>query len=82
MFAGPVERPVLLVCTRESVSRPWDLWSQRWLEGTGITGRGYAVQAVAAATDAEGLMMALQGEDRCDLVRLPHALLDAGRGRE
>ncbi|WP_255303641.1 AAA family ATPase [Streptomyces sp. F-7] len=80
VFAGPVEQPVLLVCTRESVSRPWDLWSQRWLEGTGITGRGYAVQAVAAATDAEGLVMALQGEDRCDLVRLPHALLGAGTG--
>lgn len=82
VFAGPVEEPVLLVCTRESVSRPWDVWSQRWLDGTGITDRGYAVHAVATATDAEGLVMALQGEDRCDLIRLPHAFLGARTGGE
>ncbi|MET8894799.1 peptidase C14 caspase catalytic subunit p20 [Streptomyces albogriseolus] len=82
VFAGPVEQPVLLVCTRESVSRPWDLWSQRWLDGTGITSRGYAVHAVATATDAEGLVMALQGEDRCDLIRLPHAFLGTRTGGE
>ncbi|MGW4765037.1 peptidase C14 caspase catalytic subunit p20 [Streptomyces pseudogriseolus] len=82
VFAGPAEQPVLLVCTPESVSRAWDLWSQRWLDGTRVTDRGYAVHAVATAADAEGLVMALQGEDRCDLIRLPHTFLGAGTGGE
>ncbi|MFF9677831.1 hypothetical protein ACF1GS_40170, partial [Streptomyces eurythermus] len=82
VFAGPAKQPVLLVCTPESVSRAWDLWSQRWLDGTGVTDRGYAVHAVATAADAKGLVMALQGEDRCDLIRLPHTFLGAGTGGE
>ncbi len=48
----------------------------------GVTDRGYAVHAVATAADAKGLVMALQGEDRCDLIRLPHTFLGAGTGGE
>ncbi|KOV76565.1 peptidase C14 caspase catalytic subunit p20 [Streptomyces sp. NRRL WC-3723] len=82
VFAGPAERPALLLCTPQTVSRAWDVWSQEWLNGPGIPARGYAVHAVGTAMDAEGLVMALQGEDRCDLIRLPHTLLGSGTGGE
>ncbi|MBT2412430.1 peptidase C14 caspase catalytic subunit p20 [Streptomyces sp. ISL-12] len=78
MFAGPVERPVLLLCAPQAVSRAWDVWSRQWLAGPGIPTRGYDVHAVRAAMDPEGLVMALQGEDRCDLIRLPHTFFGAG----
>ncbi|MFI6121646.1 peptidase C14 caspase catalytic subunit p20 [Streptomyces sp. NPDC051064] len=78
VFAGPVERPVLLLCTPERVSRAWDVWSRKWLDGPGIPTRGYEVHAVRTAMDPEGLVMALQGEDRCDLIRLPHTFFGAG----
>ncbi len=80
VFAGPVERPVLLLCTPRTVSRAWDVWSREWLDGPGIPGRGYDVHAVRTAMDPEGLVMALQGEDRCDLIRLPHMFSGAGTG--
>ncbi|WDN56337.1 peptidase C14 caspase catalytic subunit p20 [Streptomyces clavuligerus] len=78
VFAGPVERPVLLLCTPEAVPRAWDVWSRVWLDGPGIPGRGYAVHAVRSAMDPEGLVLALQGEDRCDLLRLPYTYFSAG----
>jgi hypothetical protein len=78
VFAGPVERPVLLLCMPETVSRAWDVWSREWLDGPGIPTRGYDVHVVRTAMDPEGLVMALQGEDRCDLIRLPHTFFDAG----
>ncbi|MEV7864183.1 peptidase C14 caspase catalytic subunit p20 [Streptomyces hirsutus] len=78
VFAGPVERPVLLLCMPEAVSRAWDVWSREWLAGPGIPTRGYGVHAVRTAMDPEGLVMALQGEDRCDLIRLPHTFFGAG----
>jgi hypothetical protein len=78
VFAGPVERPVLLLCMPETVSRAWDVWSRAWLDGPGIAPRGYDVHAVRAAMDPEGLVVALQGMDRCDLIRLPHAFFGAG----
>ncbi|MDX3095217.1 peptidase C14 caspase catalytic subunit p20 [Streptomyces sp. ME19-03-3] len=78
VFAGPVERPVLLLCTAQTVSRAWDLWSRTWLGGPGIPARGYTVYAVRTATDPEGLVMALQGENRCDLIRLPHTFFGTG----
>ncbi|MCW1099996.1 peptidase C14 caspase catalytic subunit p20 [Streptomyces sp. RS2] len=78
VFAGPVERPVLLLCMPETVSRAWDLWSRRWLDGPGIAPRGYGVHAVRTAMDPEGVVVALQGEDRCDLIRLPHAFFGTG----
>ncbi|MFC9059693.1 peptidase C14 caspase catalytic subunit p20, partial [Streptomyces sp. NPDC057074] len=82
VFAGPVERPVLLLCTAQTVSRAWDLWSRTWLGGPGIPARGYTVHAVRTATDPEGLVMALQGENRCDLIRLPHTFFGTGRRGE
>ncbi|WP_381561316.1 peptidase C14 caspase catalytic subunit p20 [Streptomyces eurythermus] len=78
VFAGPVERPVLLLCMPEKVSRAWDVWSREWLDWRGIPTRGYDVHAVRTAMDPEGLVMALQGEDRCDLIRLPHTFFGAG----
>ncbi|OMI35330.1 ATP-binding protein [Streptomyces sparsogenes] len=78
VFAGPVERPVLLLCMPETVSRPWDVWSRAWLDGPGIPTRGYDVHALRTAMAPEGLVMALQGEDRCDLIRLPHTYFGAG----
>ncbi|MFJ7957712.1 AAA family ATPase [Streptomyces sp. NPDC096319] len=78
VFAGPVERPVLLLCMPRSVSRAWDVWSRRWLDGPGIPTRGYDVHAVRTARDPEGLVMALQGEDRCDLIRLPRTFFGDG----
>ncbi|MFI1659403.1 peptidase C14 caspase catalytic subunit p20 [Streptomyces sp. NPDC020472] len=78
VFAGPVERPVLLLCTPGTVSRAWDVWSREWTDGPGIPTRGYDVHAVRTAMDPEGLVMALQGEDRCDLIRLPHTFFGAG----
>ncbi|GEC08514.1 hypothetical protein SSP24_61690 [Streptomyces spinoverrucosus] len=78
VFAGPVEQPVLLLCMPEAVSRAWDVWSREWLDGPGIPTRGYDVHAVRTAMDPEGLVVALQGEDRCDLIRLPHAFFGAG----
>ena len=82
VFAGPVERPVLLLCTAQTVSRAWDLWSRTWLGGPGIPARGYTVYAVRTATDPEGLVMALQGENRCDLIRLSHTFFGTGARRE
>ncbi|MEU6624013.1 peptidase C14 caspase catalytic subunit p20 [Streptomyces litmocidini] len=78
VFAGPVERPLLLLCMPEAVSRAWDVWSRQWLDGPGIPTRGYDVHAVRTAMDPEGLVMALQGEDRCDLIRLPHTFSGTG----
>ncbi|MQY16168.1 hypothetical protein SRB5_63620 [Streptomyces sp. RB5] len=80
VFVGPVERPVLLLCTPETVHRAWDLWSRTWLEGPAIPTRGYTVHAVRTAMDPEGLVIALQGEDRCDLIRLPHTFFGAKHG--
>ncbi|MGW4705267.1 peptidase C14 caspase catalytic subunit p20, partial [Streptomyces sp. NPDC004285] len=80
VFAGPVERPVLLLCMPDAVSRAWDVWSRRWLDGPGIPTRGYDVHAVRTAMDPEGLVMALQGEDRCDLIRLPRTYFGDGTG--
>lgn len=70
-FAGPPERPVLLVCDERTAPRVWDVVSRRWSHGPGVPWRGYTVHAVDAALDPEGLVVALQGNDRCDLIRLP-----------
>ncbi|MEU3250267.1 peptidase C14 caspase catalytic subunit p20 [Streptomyces sp. NPDC006997] len=78
VFAGPPERPVLLVCDERAAPRVWDVRTRAWLHGPGVPWRGYAVHATAAAPDPEGLVVALQGNDRCDLIRLPHAFF-AGR---
>ncbi|SEE25138.1 WD40 repeat [Streptomyces misionensis] len=78
VFAGPVERPVLLLCSPETVSRAWDVWTREWLHGPEIPTRGYDVHAVRTAMDPEGLVMALQGEDRCDLIRLPRTFFGTG----
>ncbi|MFE2546815.1 peptidase C14 caspase catalytic subunit p20 [Actinacidiphila glaucinigra] len=77
VFAGPVERPVLLLCTERTISHGWDVWSKRWLDGPGIPSRGYVIRAVDTAADPEGLVMALQGQDRCDLIRLPRPFFAA-----
>nr|WTA00155.1 peptidase C14 caspase catalytic subunit p20 [Streptomyces sp. NBC_00857] len=77
VFAGPVERPVLLLCTGRTISPAWDVWSRTWLDGPGIPSRGYDVQAVDTAPDPEGLVVALQGKDRCDLIRLPRTFFAA-----
>ncbi|WP_329620015.1 peptidase C14 caspase catalytic subunit p20 [Streptomyces sp. NBC_01255] len=69
-FAGPPEHPVLLVCDERTV-RVWDVAARRWLHEPGVPWRGYTVHAVDAALDPEGLVVALQGSDRCDLIRLP-----------
>ncbi|MEU9335583.1 peptidase C14 caspase catalytic subunit p20 [Streptomyces sp. NPDC048290] len=79
VFAGDVERPVLLLCAPRTISRAWDVWSRRWLTGPGVPSRGYDVQAVAAAPDPEGLVLALQGNDRCDLIRLSPAYFGTGQ---
>ncbi|WP_314616963.1 peptidase C14 caspase catalytic subunit p20 [Streptomyces stackebrandtii] len=81
VFAGPVERPVLLLCMPGAVSRAWDVWSREWLHGPGIPSRGYGVHAVGTAMDPEGLVVALQGQDRCDLIRLPRTFFGAGTWR-
>ncbi len=73
-FAGPPERPVLLVCDERTAPRAWDVATRRWLHEWGVPWRGYAVHAVDAAQDPEGLVVALQGNDRCDLIRLPQAV--------
>lgn len=70
-FAGPPEHPVLLVCDERTAPRVWDVTARRWLSEQGVPWRGYTVHAVDAAPDAEGLVVALQGSDRCDLIRLP-----------
>lgn len=72
VFAGPPERPVLLVADERTAPRVRDLRAGTWLHGEGVPWRGYAVHAMDAAPDPEGLLVALQGNDRCDLVRLPH----------
>lgn len=74
-FAGPPERPVLLVCDERTALRVWDVTTRRWLHGQTVPWRGYTVHAVDAALDATGLVVALQGRDRCDLIRLPGPLL-------
>ncbi|MFD0314128.1 NACHT domain-containing protein [Streptomyces flavalbus] len=73
VFAGPPERPVLLVSDDRMAPRVWDVRARTWLHAPGVPWRGYAVHATAAAPDPEGLVVALQGNDRCDLIRLPHA---------
>ncbi|MEU5510238.1 peptidase C14 caspase catalytic subunit p20 [Streptomyces fungicidicus] len=73
VFAGPPERPVLLVCGEWTAPRVWDVRARAWLQGEGVPWRGYTVHAVDAAPDPRGLVVALQGNDRCDLIRLPHA---------
>ncbi|MFF5155055.1 peptidase C14 caspase catalytic subunit p20 [Streptomyces sp. NPDC000348] len=73
VFAGPVERPVLLVCDAWTAPRVWDVRARTWLHGEGVPWRGYTVHAADAAPDPRGLVVALQGNDRCDLIRLPHA---------
>ncbi|MFC8392736.1 peptidase C14 caspase catalytic subunit p20 [Streptomyces sp. NPDC057238] len=78
VFAGPAERPLLLVCDEWTAPRVWDVRARAWLHGEGVPWRGYAVHAVDAAPDAEGLVVALQGNDRCDLIRLPHAFFAPG----
>ncbi|MGW1542135.1 peptidase C14 caspase catalytic subunit p20 [Streptomyces sp. NPDC002309] len=70
-FAGSPERPVLLVCDERTALRAWDVAARRWLHEDGVPWRGYGVLAVDAALDPEGLVVALQGNDRCDLIRLP-----------
>lgn len=78
VFAGPVERPVLLVCDTWTAPRVWDVRARTWLHGEGVPWRGYTVHAADAAPDPEGLVVALQGNDRCDLIRLPHAFFEPG----
>ncbi|MFJ5546612.1 peptidase C14 caspase catalytic subunit p20 [Streptomyces sp. NPDC093225] len=73
VFAGPPERPLLLVCDERRAPGVWDVRAQTWLHGDGVPPRGYAVRAADAAADGEGLVVALQGDHRCDLIRLPHA---------
>ncbi|MET8831733.1 peptidase C14 caspase catalytic subunit p20 [Streptomyces sp. NPDC004610] len=82
LFAGPVERPVLLLCDERTISPAWDVWSGNWLDGPGIPSRGYDVHAVDTAPDGEGLVVALQGRDRCDLIRLPDSFFTTVPGRE
>lgn len=80
VFAGRPERPVLLVCDERSAPRVRDVRAGTWLHGEGVPWRGYAVHAVDAAPDPEGLVVALQGNDRCDLVRLPHTFFEPEAG--
>ncbi|WP_449473480.1 peptidase C14 caspase catalytic subunit p20 [Streptomyces tanashiensis] len=72
-FAGPPERPLLLVCGERTALRIWDVTARGWLHEQGVPWRGYTVHAVDAALDPAGLVVALQGMDRCDLIRLPGA---------
>ncbi|MFE7412589.1 peptidase C14 caspase catalytic subunit p20 [Streptomyces laurentii] len=72
-FAGSPEHPLLLVSGERAALRVWDVRAKAWLHGHGVPWRGYAVHTMDAARDPEGLVVALQGNDRCDLVRLPHA---------
>ncbi|MGW0139145.1 peptidase C14 caspase catalytic subunit p20 [Streptomyces calvus] len=78
VFAGPAERPVLLVCDSWTAPRVWDVRGRTWLHGEGVPWRGYAVHAAAAAPDPQGVVVALQGNDRCDLIRLPHTFFEPG----
>ncbi|MFE6283749.1 peptidase C14 caspase catalytic subunit p20 [Streptomyces sp. NPDC057877] len=77
VFAGPPERPTLLVCDERTAPRVWDVRARTWLHGRGVPWRGYEVHATDAAPDPEGLVVALQGNDRCDLIRLPHAFFES-----
>ncbi|MFF1510103.1 peptidase C14 caspase catalytic subunit p20 [Streptomyces sp. NPDC058326] len=79
VFAGPPERPLLLVCDERRAPGLWDVRSKAWLDGeAAVPPRGYAVRAADAAVDPRGLVVALQGDHRCDLIRLPHAFFDRG----
>ncbi|MFE4369095.1 peptidase C14 caspase catalytic subunit p20 [Streptomyces sp. NPDC056835] len=73
VFRGAPDRPLLLVCDERGAPAVWDPRDERWLHGDGVPLRGYAVRAADAAPDPEGLVVALRGENRCDLIRLPHA---------
>ncbi|WP_212910334.1 peptidase C14 caspase catalytic subunit p20 [Streptomyces sp. TS71-3] len=73
VFCGAPERPLLLVCDERRSPGVWDVRAESWLHGRGVHPRGYAVRVADAAPDPEGLVVALQGDHRCDLIRLPHA---------
>ncbi|MEU1401888.1 peptidase C14 caspase catalytic subunit p20 [Streptomyces sp. NPDC005728] len=71
VFCGAPERPLLLVCDEQRAPAVWDVQAGTWLQGAGVPLRGYPVQVADAARDPEGLVVALQGDHRCDLIRLP-----------
>ncbi|MFE3068443.1 peptidase C14 caspase catalytic subunit p20 [Streptomyces sp. NPDC059247] len=75
VFAGAPERPLLLVCDERRAPAVWDVRAGTWLGGAGVPRRGYPPRASAAARDRGGLVVALQGDHRCDLIRLPASFL-------
>ncbi|WP_317452238.1 MULTISPECIES: AAA family ATPase [unclassified Streptomyces] len=84
LFTGPPEHPLLLICDEHHAPAVWDVRAESWRGGAGergVPGRGYPVRAVDAAREGGGLVVALQGDHRCDLIRLPEGLTGGGQAR-
>ncbi|MEU4096450.1 ATP-binding protein [Streptomyces sp. NPDC026673] len=82
LFSGSPERPLLVVCGGERTLSVLDATNWRRLDRAVVPWRGPAVEAAGALFDErEGIVLALQARQRCDLLLLKAEALRPVRGR-